>query len=464
MVESDSNSNSSSKIIKLLSKAKSLPTTSGCYLFKDQKENVLYVGKAKNLRNRCSSYFQDAQIKNHNIKTLKLLSVVDDFDFIITDSDSSALILENDLIKKYTPKYNIKLRDDKSYPFVVSDLRDNFPRILYMRKKELIELKKDEHVLIFGPFVESRLLKEVIKILVKHFKIRICGKSEFKMSAKTNTPCILYQIEYCSAPCVGKIGKYQYKNNFSKVIQFFSGEEREERAVLRILKRKMYDYSKEEEYEKAAEIRDDILKVEQFINAKTTSDEGGVEKGEGKDALKRLQEILSLKKIPRVIECYDVAIWQGDSPCGAKVVMRDGKLDKSSYRYYNLTKREEENNDYEMLKELISRRFSSESFDYLDLIMVDGGKGQLNAIVSVLKNLNISIAVVGIAKKNKRCLSDRLFFQNQSSAQSRGYSLEKEGLLWTMLAKLRDEAHRFSRKLHHKKEQKRLLKGITKKN
>lgn len=556
--------------VKMEDKAKLLPTKPGCYLMKNKDQQIIYVGKAKNLRSRVSSYFNNSA---KNAKTDILVSHIVDFDFIMTTSDAESFVLENTLIKKHTPKYNIRLKDDKSYPYVVINRNEPFPRLEFVRR-----VKRAKGVDVYGPFVTGSNVWEIIRILTQSFCLRDCTLSEFR---KRKEPCLLYQMHQCSAPCVGKITAEEYERDLDYARDMFSGSGNK---TLRELERRMYEASENEEFEKAALIRDNLKILGDFANNfKQENAEHGDEKnldivafyqGEievdisvymmrngvllghknfnfsnldivetledsvlnflfqyysttydslpdliitqmdeennqmletgvstlGKNirvrppqkkydsflnltrdhafeqqrvrllhedsvyvGLNKLKDLLSLKERPVVLECYDVAIFQGSSPTAAQIVFHDGKPDKKNYRYYHLEERPEGNNDFAMMRELIIRRSDNGSLP--DVFIVDGGWGQVNVFKEALKELNIPIPVVGIAKSKNVRTKDG--FKNEDikkseerliiPGRSNPYFLNQNRSLFKIIVQMRDEAHRFSRKLHHKEETKRVL-------
>ncbi len=494
--------------VKMEDKAKLLPTKPGCYLMKNKDGQIIYVGKAKNLRSRVSSYFNNSA---KNAKTDILVSHITDFDFIMTTSDAESFVLENTLIKKHTPKYNIRLKDDKSYPYVVINHNEPFPRLEFVRR-----VKRAKGVEVYGPFVTGSNVWDIIRILTQSFCLRDCTLSEFR---KRKEPCLLYQMHQCSAPCVGKISAENYEKDLDYARDMFSGSGSK---TIKELERRMYEASENEEFEKAALIRDNLRVLSDFANNfKQENAEHGDEKnldivafyqGEievdisvymmrngvllghknfnfsnldivesleesvlnflfqyysttydslpdliitqmdqennemleagvntlGKTirvrppqkkydsflnltrdhafeqqrvrllhedsvyvGLNKLKDLLSLKERPVVLECYDVAIFQGSSPTASQIVFHDGKPDKKNYRYYHLEERPEGNNDFAMMRELIIRRSDNGSLP--DVFIVDGGWGQVNVFKEALKELEIKVPVVGIAKsKNVR--------------------------------------------------------------
>lgn len=557
-------------MVNLEEKAKLLPTKPGCYLMKNRDEQIIYVGKAKNLRARVSSYFNQSA---KNAKTEILVSHIVDFDFIMTTTDAESFVLENTLIKKHTPKYNIRLKDDKSYPYVVINHNEPFPRLEFVRR-----VKRAKGIEVFGPFVTGSNVWEILRVLTQSFGLRDCSLSEFR---KRKEPCLLYQMHQCSAPCVEKITSEKYAIDLACARDLFSGSGAK---TLKELDKRMQDAAANEEFEKAALIRDHLRLLSEFANNfhqenaehsdeknldiiafyqgesevdisiymmrngvllghknfnfsnldiveslddsilnflfqyySTTHDslpeliitqmseesnellESGVKTLDKtikvraplkkydsflnltrdhafeqqrvrllhEDSvyvgLNKLKDLLSLKERPVVLECYDIAIFQGSSPTAAQIVFHDGKADKKNYRYYHLTELPEGNNDFAMMKELIIRRSDNGSLP--DVFIVDGGLGQVNVFKEALKELKIAIPVIGIAKSKNVRTKDGFKHEDIKKSEERliipgrtnPYFLNQNRSLYKIIVQMRDEAHRFSRKLHHKEETKRVL-------
>ena len=558
------------RMVKLLEKAKSLPSKPGCYLMKKTSGEVLYVGKAKSLKARVSSYF-NASAKTP--KTEILISHVRDFEFLITKNDAEAFVLENNLIKKHSPKYNIRLKDDKSYPYVLVDHSEDFPRLMYVRR-----FKRTKEKEIFGPFVVGSNISEVLRITTKSFGLRDCSLREFNSRKE---PCLLYQMHQCTAPCVEKISKKEYKKDLDLALDLFRGKGKKS---LKELEARMHKAAEDELFEKAAMIRDNISILEEFLsgsvqkNVEFESGPGNIDvfgyhvgefdidmaiymvrngillghknfsfpivdiNDEIEDELRtflfqyyfstndtlpellfipenlaevtsfkeamteieknikvkkptkkyeqlmklaidqafehqrvrlsnqesiyvglnKLAELLGMKERPVVLECYDVAIFQGSSPTAAQIVFHNGKPDRKNYRHYGLEVREEGNNDFAMMKELMRRRLPKGNLP--DVFIVDGGKGQVSSLLEVLREENIDIPVCGIAK-SKSGKKDTFKSTSITKTEERliipgrvnPYILSKNMSLFRIVTQMRDEAHRFSRRLHHKKEKDRVI-------
>lgn len=563
-------------IVKLLDKAKLMPTKPGCYLMKNKNDQIIYVGKAKNLRSRVQSYFNNS-VKNP--KTEILVSHIVDFEFIMTETDAESFVLENNLIKKHSPKYNIRLKDDKSYPYVVINYNEPFPRLEFIRK-----VKRGKGIEVFGPFVTGSNIWDILRILTKTFGLRDCTLTEFK---KRKEPCLLFQMKQCTAPCVGKIEANDYQHKLNLALDLFASNGKKTVKEIETL---MESAAENEEYELAAQIRDNLKIIQDFRgnfnqeNAEIDSQKnidivafyhGEIEtdisiymmrngillghknfsfsnldiedevvdavmnflfqyyantfdsepdliithfsddqnglfeeaissiplKSKVRDAknkfeklmsltrdhafeaqrvrmlhedsvyvgLNKLKDLLGLRERPVVLECYDIAIFQGSSPTASQIVFHDGKPDKKNYRYYHLEERAEGNNDFAMMKELITRR--SDNGNLPDVFIVDGGLGQVNVFKEALKEFKIDIPVIGIAKQKTlrskegfkqvdiKKSEERLIIPGRSNP----YFLNQNRSLFKIIVQMRDEAHRFSRKLHHKEEQKRIIPGKTKK-
>lgn len=563
------------RLSKLLDKANSLPKTPGCYLMKDRDDKILYVGKAKNLKARVGSYFNRSA---KSAKTMILVSKVCDFDFMLTNSEAESYVLENNLIKEHRPKYNIRLKDDKSYPYVKVNRKHRYPKLEYVRRP-----KRKPGLELFGPYPSGSNISTVMRTITKAFRLRDCSDWDF---ASRKTPCILHQMGQCSAPCVGLVDKADYEEDLANAIKVLKGN-RSSKEAMKILEKRMMDFAEREEFEQAAMMRDYIEELRlflersfdqkvEFLNEKnvdvfacykgdkeldislymirqgsllghksfhffiddlfdeiseeviqfmlqyygqseepvpelivtdlnseqTENFELALQKTLGESirfhvasagrkykslvdaarnhaqesqrvrlqnqeseytGLHKLKELLNLPERPRVLECYDIAIWQGKSPSASQVVFHDGKPDKKSYRYYHLQELPEGNNDFAMMKEVFTRRLKRKPLP--DVFVVDGGVAQVNIARQALREAGIDLPVVGIAKsrdlkqgfrsKKTERSEERLVIPNRSNP----YILSKCPSLFRIIVQMRDEAHRFSRKLHHKAEKKRIIRS-----
>ena len=558
---------------------KILPDKPGVYLMKNSLGEVIYVGKAKVLKNRVRQYFQNS--KNHSEKVKTMVKHISEFEYIVTDSEMEALVLECNLIKKYRPRYNILLKDDKIYPLIKITLNEDFPRIICARNKIKDGAK------YFGPYISTSAVYETMEIIKKIFPIRDC-RLNIKRGNVKGRPCLNYHIGLCRAPCAGYITKEEYGEIISGVIEFLSGKNKD---IIKKLKHDMDILSQNMEFEKAAELRDKIFSLEKIMEKqkKTTgsfededfinihSDEkdsciqvffsrtgkiigrehfiiedtqdipkseivanfikefyGGTayiaktiyvpeiydiqlledwlsikknskvyikipQKGENKlilnlveknarttlknfkfkfiqdkemyeTSLEELMKILNLDDIPHRIEAYDVSNIQGVDSVGTMVVFENGRAKHNDYRRFKINGVKGAN-DYESMKEILRRRFqngmeeikrikekelefSAGKFSlFPDLILMDGGKIQVNAALEVLKEFHINIPVCGMVKDDKH-RTRGLIYGNEEMAISRDSNTIK------LITRIQDEVHRFAVTYHRSLRSKRVLHSV----
>jgi len=512
--------------VNLKEKIKLCPTEPGCYLMKNKQGDVIYVGKAKNLKNRVKTYFTGA----HNEKTTRLVQEIDDFSYVLTNSEQESLILENNLIKQYVPKYNIRLVDDKTYPYIELT-EEEHPKLQVVRKKQ----PKGR---IFGPYPNVYAARETARLLNRLYPLRKCDTMPKKV-------CLYYHIGQCLGPCEFKV---DYKDDINEIIRFLKGDTKE---VLRKLKKEMDDASEKMHYEKAIEYRDMINHIEsttekQIINLSDFKDRDAISFAFNEDDIsiqilkmrqgkivdhdqivyayvghylesvlsylqqyyeahipdellfsdrfefsdlealfkhkalmpqrgdkKKLVDLASKnadydlehhymlyrhkqEKIEQAIddlsqmigkdvnhiEIFDNAQLFGTAPISALVVYKDHDFDKKSYRKYHL--KTTTNDDYQAMKEVTYRRYQRlliESSTMPDLILVDGGKGQLNAAKEVLTQLNLDIKIAGL-KKNKKHQLEALVYENQT------IPLLKNSEVFQLLLSISEEVHRFAISFH----------------
>ena len=558
---------------------KNLPDKPGVYLMKNSLGEVIYVGKAKILKNRVKSYFQNS--KNHSEKVRVMVKNIAEFEYIVTDSEMEALILECNLIKKYSPKYNILLKDDKFYPFIKITTKDDFPRVFVTRN-----FAKDGSK-YFGPYTNGAAVYETINLIYKIFPLRTC-KLAIKENGDTVRPCLNYHIKKCFGPCGGHIGKEEYGKMIKDIIDILSGKET---YVTKMLKTEMESAAENLEFEKAASLRDKILAIEaivekqkifktmegdeDFINIdqdekdsciqvffsrdgkilgrehfifENTANEsiaeileefiasfyGGTakvpktiyvpeinevelmeeyltikrgskvwikvpQKGQKKDmlemvknnakitlekfkdkylkdkemnriSLQELQNLLELDEWPTRIEAYDISNIQGVDSVGTMVVFEEGRAKNSDYRRFKI-KTVKGANDYDSMREILTRRFnhgleevkaiqernlklSAGKFsNFPDLIMMDGGKGQVNIALEVLESLNINIPVCGLVKDDKH-QTRGIVYNNKELIINRSSNLMQ------LIRRIQDEVHRFAITYHRSLRDKRTLHSI----
>ena len=548
------------KISSLISKKINLlPDAPGVYLMKNRKGEVIYVGKALVLKNRVRSYFIDNHKEDdpYQAKTVQMISQIADIDYIITDSESEAFLLEANLIKQYRPRYNVNLKDDKQYPFIKVTIQEPFPRILVDR-----DLAKDGSR-YFGPYTEAASIRKILRTIEWLLPVRTCKRNIPAGKPAYKKPCLNYQLGKCSAPCIGKISQVDYRKLIDHVISFLNGRSRD---IINSMRTEMQEKSKKLEFEKAASLRDQIEAFERIQKTQTMYflDEknrdiiapyqeenlavvtvlkilGGrllntenyrlnnVEKAtigeilsafvnqyyaekldnlpgmillsvepEDFDSLNRwlgnrlhiprrgenrhlislarknafnfletirlshlrkasrtifpvqeLKEKLALPKLPRKIICVDISTIQGTDTVSSLVYFENGKPLKREYRHFRITSVTGQD-DYAAMRETLTRYMKKVNDDNRpDLIIVDGGKGQMNAALSIMKAYP-EIALISLAKRMEEVYipdaTEPLFLPRSSSALR-------------LLVKIRDEAHRFTISYHRKRRTSRTIKS-----
>jgi excinuclease ABC subunit C len=500
-----------------------LPTNPGCYLYLDKYKKIIYIGKAKNIKKRVSSYFNK---KGQDSKTKALVSHISEIDFIVTNTEVEAMVLENNLIKKYKPKYNIDLKDSKSFAYIEL-INEDFPRLIISRSQTVKQRKKTGK--LFGPFVSGEARNQILGVLNKTFKLRTCKNLPKRK-------CIRYDIGICSAPCINKISKTDYKQDLEKAELILKGKSKEVQSNLREL---MKDYSKEQNFEKALIIREQLssleyLKEKQTVERQKKYDEDIInfliknekvylmlfniykgtlenkqtfefdyksgffeefliqyyseysipkkiilpseipvmagyltrikkskveiivpQKGELKDLLElvkknieiqyfgdtekleELQKQINLQERPEIIECFDISHLGGTEVVASMVQFRNARPDKSNYRKFKI-KAQDKNDDFAAMYEVVKRRYSrlkKENKRFPDLILVDGGLGQLNSSISALNEIGIKIPIVSLVKK---------FEEIYIPGKQIPLRLPEKNKARKLLEQIRDEAHRFA--------------------
>lgn len=421
----------------------SIPKSPGVYLMRDTSGKIVYIGKAKNLASRIRSYF----VKNEDYRLISIMfHDIRNIEYIVCGSEKEALILEQKLIKKLQPKYNIIWRDDKSYLMIEINLLDPFPRLNFIRYKEYLQQLKEKNKLYFGPYPSSRQIKSVTKWVTKFFKIRQCKYDSnlfFKPEMRSKfSSCIYYQSKQCVAPCINpeKVAN-EYKQLIKNVILFLQGRNK---SLVEQLEKQMMFYSEKQEYEKAMVIRDVIRSISNIFSKciiKRIEEEDVVETTVEKvGLLRKIQEKFNLKSLPVIIEGIDISTFHGVGSCGSVVRFVNGEPDKSNYRRYKIKQLQEyEIDDYKMMKEVVERRYKrllEEKKPLPNLLVIDGGKGQLNTALSVLKEYKLEnkIDLISIAKGK-----DEVFVVGKEGSIL--LTTEPED---NILKYVRDEAHRFA--------------------
>ncbi len=439
-------SDRAAKLDELLKKARQLPKAPGVYLMKDGKGVVVYVGKAAVLPDRVSSYFQPATVKapasSLGPKKAPLLDVVDDFDIIECEGEWEALLTENRLIKDIHPRFNERLTDDKTFPYLVVTTRDDYPGVFITREPGHPDYKGAK---VLGPFTSVYALRESIQLLQRVFKFRTCtldiredddGKRYFR-------PCLLYPIKQCTAPCADKISKESYRADINRFIRFL---ESKRSVMLRELRKEMEEASSERDYERAAVLRDQIKAIEK-LDERGSKKDGWQPETESfhvdpKKGLESLRKTLGIDNAIRCVECIDIAHLQGNETVGSKVCFIDGRPFKNAYRRYKI--KTVTNDDYAAIREVVSRRYREAGQGnelYPDVIIIDGGLGQLHAALEAFDQLDAKPPmVISLAKKE-----ELIYMQ----AKSEPIRLGRENLGLKFCQAIRDEAHRFAQHYHH---------------
>lgn len=406
---------------KLKEKIAAAPEAPGVYLMKDAAGNVLYVGKAKSLKNRLASYLGG----DLSTKTMVLMSQVNDLECRLAQSESLALLLEAALVHQYRPKYNVALRDDKSFP-LVKITNEEFPVIFITRKRI------PDGSCYFGPYTNAGLLREALKTIRRYFPYRSCRKLP-------KQACVYYRIGLSPAPCIGKISRQQYAQTIENISLLLEGKTN---ALISKLSRQMQEESGAHNFEAAAKIRDQIF----ALSAIGESRSGFSRQAE----LSELKKLLQLKRLPARIEAFDVSNIFGKEATGSMVSFYNGEPDKDNYRRFRV-KTVAVIDDYSMLREVVQRRYwrlKEESLAQPDLILIDGGKGHLLAAQKELKALELSIPIASIAK-------DRENIYTPSKAVP--IRMESDTPALNLIRRIRDEAHRFAVSYHHVLRRKKIL-------
>jgi excinuclease ABC subunit C len=424
----------------LREKAAELPAAPGVYLFKDDRGRVLYVGKAANLRSRVASYFQPSAnlAVSRSPWIERMVGEVADVDHMACDSEVDALLRENRLIKDIQPPYNAQLKDEKTYPYLQVTTREDFPRVSITREP------RTNNARLYGPFVSVADLRAALPLLQRVFKFRTCN---LDINADDDArrhfrPCILHGIKQCTAPCAALVSKQDYARQIQRFRQFLESKGTQLR---RELSRQMQEAADALEYERAAELRDELraldgLQKRGLVDEHVQPEAFFVDPGEG---LQRLADVLGLDRQPRTIEGIDVAHLAGGESCGSLVCFIDGKPVKSAYRRYKI-KSHERNDDYASIREVVWRRYKLAGMAeeiFPDVILIDGGAGQLSAARSAFEGLEFAPPVLVSLAKREEVL--------HVYGRDEPLRLARRDPALRVLQSVRDEAHRFAQHYHH---------------
>ncbi|MCA9397992.1 excinuclease ABC subunit UvrC, partial [candidate division WWE3 bacterium] len=438
------------------------------YIYRDKEKAPLYVGKSVDLRSRVSSYFHESA--NLPPKTSQMISKIDSVEVIHTESEIEALLLEAALIQSIKPEFNTALKDDKRYKYIqitdsqfsgtkkyphkkISHRENAYPQLETARKIE----KSDS--IYFGPFPDSRTVQTVLKFIRKTFGW--CGYTSMEQLEKSTKPCFYYHINQCPGICAGVISQSEYLEHIDAIIRFLDGKTKD---VLKEIKENMLAASSNQDYEKANLYKNQLDRLayvtQSFRNPESFLDDPVLKEEQFYFARQELRELLGdinqslssyLRNLERV-EAYDISNTQGTNPTGSMVVLKQGHPENSHYRRFKI-KDIPQANDFEMMAQIIRRRFKrlkfpeknkDESFSEIpQLLVIDGGKGQVSSAMESLQELGLRVPIIGLAKKEEIIIVPRL--------DSEGYQeiiLPKESAALKLLQRIRDEAHRFAKNYH----------------
>ncbi|HYV35982.1 MAG TPA: excinuclease ABC subunit UvrC [Gemmataceae bacterium] len=425
-------------------KVKEFPTTPGVYLMKDAQGRALYVGKAKNLRNRASHYFTKAAAEEP--RTADMVKLIADIDFLPADTEVDALLMEARLVKDLQPRFNMGLKDGKSFPYLQIRIREEFPRVEFTRTPRRRGVK------LYGPFTSAKSLRAAIQVLQRIFQFRTCS-----LDIKTSEvqwrwfrPCILHSIRQCTAPCNFRVTKEAYRKQIRSLRLVLSGKKSK---LIAEMEKEMQEASAALMYERAAKLRDEIDALQKL------SLRGDVDKDvqpevfqiEPKKGMVGLRKILGLPQTPRTIEGIDVAHLSGDEKVASLVSFIDGLPFKPGYRRYRI-KTVAGNDDFASIREVVSRRFrnyssrrrrnlEADEHPWPDVLLIDGGKGQLNAALEAFRMLGVEPpALLSLAKQEEEIYRP---------GDAEPLRLSRHAAALRLLQYVRDEAHRFAQHYHH---------------
>lgn len=424
-------------------KARTFPTTPGVYLMKDTAGNVIYVGKAKNLRGRASSYFSKEALDDPRIRDW--MPLVKDVDYIETADPIAAVFTEARMIKDLRPKFNKDLKDDKTFPYLQIRTREEFPRVEITRKP------RRKGVRLYGPFTSSRSLRVAVDVLQRLLKFRNCTL-DIKSTEdrwKWFRPCLLYSIRRCTGPCNFRVSRDDYRRQIKKLVFVLEGKKD---RLIRRMEREMLAASEELNFEKARRIRDEITALQNLDMRGDAKDDIQPEVFpiDPKKGLRGLAKVLELAKVPRTIEGMDIAHLSGQDTVASLVSFLDGLPFKPGYRRFKI-KTVRGVDDFASMREVVSRRFRrlrEEDEVFPDVLLIDGGKGQLNAAREAFEALGIDPpCLISLAKQEEEIF-------RPGAAES--IRLSRHSAALRLLQYVRDEAHRFAQHYHHMLRRKRL--------
>ncbi len=429
---------------RLAKKLKGLPAAPGVYFHKDKTGQIIYVGKAAVLRNRVRQYFQKSRARDP--KTDLLVGEIEDTDWQVVDSEIEALFLEAELIRRYLPRYNILLRDDKSSSFVRIDFKSLYPTVTLTRRP------LDDGATYYGPFLSTFALKRALKYL----------RRIFPYSTHTVLPkraCLQAHIGLCPGPETGELDEKAYKSDLKRLVRVLQGQRA---GLIKEFEKEMKQASKDSRFEDAAKLRNKLFALKNLGQQVIFSDKEFMDLSKD-HALIELTELLGLAKVPKRIEGYDISHMSGTDTVASMVVFTNGVSDKANYRKFKM--RIPGNDDFAHMREAMTRRFSEKNviqWGKPELLLIDGGKGQLGAALSVLSELDIKIPAIGLAKKHEEIVVKNDWpmtdLRPEVVLKQRGFSRPSEDFtlvdlpnnshIVKLLQRVRDESHRFAVSYH----------------
>jgi len=417
-------------------KVKGFPTKPGVYLMKDAAGVVIYVGKAKNLRNRAGSYFLKAAAEDQ--RTADWIGDIADIDCVECESEVDALLMESRLIKDIQPRHNRELKDDKTFPYLMITTREEFPRV------EITREPKTKGVKLYGPFTSAGALRGAIQVLQRIFKFRTCSLdiSESDEKWKWFRPCLLASIDQCTAPCNFRISKEDYRRDIKRLQTFLDGGKK---RLLGEMQSEMKAASRALDFERAAVLRDEIAMIERLDERGEldTHAQPEVFYIDPQKGLTGLKKVLGLERTPRVIEGVDIAHLGGNETVASLVQFIDGLPFKPGYRRFRI-QNVSGVDDFRSIYEVVSRRFrrlsdTGESFP--DILLIDGGKGQLHSAMAAFRDQEITPpTVISLAKREEEIYRPGV---------SEPLRLSRHAYALRLLQYVRDESHRFAQHYHH---------------
>lgn len=419
----------------LLEKLSALPDHPGCYLLRDRKGTIIYVGKALSLRKRVQSYFRDATFRTAPPKLRSLIKSVADLDTVQVRNDAEALLTESNLIKQYRPRFNILLRDDKRYPALRADPREPVPKITTCR------IVRDDHAHYFGPFPSDSVVRTVLDFTEKRFGLRKCRP--ILPDAETYSHCINDIVRFCCAPCVQRITPEAYRAHFEEACAFLRGERL---SIIEEVKAQMHAAAKTADYEKAAVLRDTWIALRDMVKqrSRTSVTTPDMHAADAQAGLRELQTLIGLKQLPTLIEGFDISNLFGTYSVASMVVAVNGLPDRRYYRRFRI-KTVKGADDPRSMAEIMERRYQrllDEKRSLPGLVLIDGGITQLRAAREVLARLGLShVPSIGLAKQFEEIVVD-------DGREPLRLPLGSHAL--RVLTRLRDEAHRFALDYHRR--------------